>query len=389
MGSAASTLPDQLSEADLKNVCGENYNPVYYKALHGQDGHVARDFFISTSQGHEKEVFDLFLHFCPHGEMDSRTFVKMMKDTKSMKKNKFSATDADLIFSKHKTKQGAGTKALNYFVFRNDMVPEIIAKMGVDVEKYIEKLAKCDGPTLHGVTHASANRFHDDKSTYTGSHSQGGPSFENNSGAVQLSDHLNRGEADVRGVSLPDETTAKDEHHDAARKVQQVHRGKQAKKHVEALKEIKKAETEHAEIEHPTETEADEALKKVFMQFCPNGEMDSKTFIKMLKDSGVINRKFTSGDADLVFQKAKAKASNPGAGSYSSGVVHGKRVNYDVFRAVAVPCIAEKKGTTAANVAECLAKAGGPQLHGTTTADKVKFHDDQSTFTGTHSQPHQ
>lgn len=186
MGAAASTLPDKLSESDLKGLCGESYNPVYFKAMHDTSNEIGRDFFIQTSQGHEKEVFDLFLHFSPSGAMDSRTFVKLMKDTKSMKKNKFTATDADLIFSKHKTKQGAGVKSLNFFVFRHDMVPDIVAKMGVEVEKYIDKLSKCEGPSLHGVTHAGANRFHDDKSTYTGAHTQGGPSVGNDSGGLLL-----------------------------------------------------------------------------------------------------------------------------------------------------------------------------------------------------------
>lgn len=52
----------------------------------------------------------------------------------------------------------------------------------MDTEKYIEKLSRCDGPSLHGVTKAGPNRFHDDKSTYTGAHAQGGPSVGNDSG---------------------------------------------------------------------------------------------------------------------------------------------------------------------------------------------------------------
>lgn len=114
--------------------------------------------------------------------------------------------------------------------------------------------------------------------------------------------------------------------------------------------------------------------------------MDSKTFIKLLRDSGTIDRKFTSGDADLVFQKTKAKASNPAAGAYSSGVVHGKRVNFEVFRAVAIPAIAEKKKQEVEKIVAFFAVAEGPVMHGTTTAEAVKFHDDQSTFTGTHAQ---
>jgi hypothetical protein len=110
--------------------------------------------------------------------------------------------------------------------------------------------------------------------------------------------------------------------------------------------------------------------------------MDSKTFIKFLRDCDQITKTFTSGDADLIFQKTKAKASAPGAGSYSSGVVHGKRVNYEVFRAIAIPCLAEKKGKTIESLLETLASCTGPSMNNVTTAQANKFHDDVSTYTG-------
>jgi hypothetical protein len=154
------------------------------------------------------------------------------------------------------------------------------------------------------------------------------------------------------------------------------------------LLQIKHAETS-ADVVFDTPKEGcdDEAgLQRLFLQFCPRGEMDSKTFSKLLRDSGLLDRRFTPGAADLVFQKAKATASNPAAaGAYSGGVVHGKRVNYEVFRAVAVPCLAEKKQMEVAALVALLAQAGGPQMHGTTAAEQVRLHDDQSTFTGTHA----
>jgi hypothetical protein len=58
------------------------------------------------------------------------------------------------------------------------------------------------------------------------------------SGAVALSDHLSRGEADVRGVTIKgEEVVITDDHHGAALKLQCVHRTKVAKKQVTALRE--------------------------------------------------------------------------------------------------------------------------------------------------------
>ena len=98
-----------------------------------------------------------------------------------------------------------------------------------------------------------------------------------------------------------------------------------------------------------------------------------------------MDRKFTATDADLLFQKTKAKASAPGAGSYSSGVVHGKRVSYSVFRAVAVPLVAEKKGVKVEDIIQMLADCHGPSSTNTTKAQSNKFHDDPSTYTGVHN----
>ena len=178
-----SSLPEHLSEQDLQGACGDQYNPVYFKALHGPDQMINRDLFaLAATEGAEKEVFHLYLAFCHGGEMDSRTFIKFLKDSKSLNK-KFTSGDADLIFQKFKAKAGNASKSVNYHVFRTGMIPDIAAKKGIEESAVIAKLARCEGPHLH-ATQAEANRFHDDKSTYTGSHAQGGPSFENSSGTM-------------------------------------------------------------------------------------------------------------------------------------------------------------------------------------------------------------
>lgn len=135
------------------------------------------------------------------------------------------------------------------------------------------------------------------------------------------------------------------------------------------------------------ESDNEKKAKQITMSFSPTGELDSRTFIKLCKDAKLMGKKFTATDADLLFQKTKAKATAPGAGSYSSGVVHGKRVSYDVFRAVAVPLLAEKKGVTVDAIIEKIAECSGPTMTNTTTAGPNRFHDDTSTYTGVHAGP--
>ena len=135
----------------------------------------------------------------------------------------------------------------------------------------------------------------------------------------------------------------------------------------------------------PLSVAEEEDVRSLFHQFTPSGEMDSKTFVKFCRDTKLLDKKFAATDADLIFQKTKAKASAPGAGAYSSGVVFGKRVKYDLFRAVTLPSIAEKKGMSIMDLIRFLASAPGPSLNGVTQQEAVRFHDDKSTYTGTHT----
>lgn len=123
-------------------------------------------------------------------------------------------------------------------------------------------------------------------------------------------------------------------------------------------------------------------LQELFLKFCTNSEIDSKNFIKLLKDCKVINKTFTTIDSDLIFQKTKAIASTPAAGSYSSGVVHGKRINYETFYNVTIPLIATKKNMEIPHLIELFLQCSGPSYHGVTVAEYNRFHDDQNTYTG-------
>merc|ERR1719343_162993 len=110
-------------------------------------------------------------------------------------------------------------------------------------------------------------------------------------------------------------------------------------------------------------------LEQVFVSFCgKEKDMDGKTFAKLCKDCKLLDKKFTATDVDLIFAKVAPKGQ--------------RRITFEQFGA-ALEHVATKKGTGVDAVHDAVCNAGGPTLNGT-VADHVKFHDDKSTYTGTH-----
>ena len=169
MGSGVSALPERISEEELRRICGSRFRADQYEALKGEDGLVPRDsFLLAVNEGQEKELFDLYMSFCPDGYMDSRTFIKFCKDTKLLNKKKFAHADGDILFQKIKSKSLTASTTINFQVFRFDLVPEIAQKLGIELSALIFKLSRADGPTLNSVTQTVPVRLHDDTNTYTG-----------------------------------------------------------------------------------------------------------------------------------------------------------------------------------------------------------------------------
>lgn len=114
---------------------------------------------------------DTFRAFCGAGkcEMDGRTFVKACRDSGLIDKT-FSATDADLLFSKVVPK---GQRRLCFQGFL-EALALVATKKGAELDDIKHKFMGSAGPTLNGTV-ADSVRFHDDKTTYTGVHVNGGP----------------------------------------------------------------------------------------------------------------------------------------------------------------------------------------------------------------------
>ena len=120
------------------------------------------------------------------------------------------------------------------------------------------------------------------------------------------------------------------------------------------------------------EGEPEDYVSPVFLRFCPSGEMDSKTFAKFCRDTKLLDKKFTTTDADLTFQKTRAQLH-----------IVAKTINFESFRQYTLPEIAAKRRVDLAEVISRVAVCEGPTLNGVTQADAVRLHDDKDTYTGT------
>lgn len=285
---------------------------------------------------------EVFVNFCGDGkhDMEGKNFTKMCRDIGLLDK-KFTVTDTDLIFAKICEK---GARRIDWNQCHRGL--ELAAdKKGISIDEVMAMLAHTGGPLLAG-THADKVRFHDDKSTYTGAHANGGPeSVPKGAGYVPAG-----GFVVAKDTML---ATPKDDH--------QLPRGRR-----DASPQPTRTPSPMPRVCAPAERRNPE---DVFLSFCVGKEdMDGKSFVKLCKDTGLLDKKFTTTDADLAFAKVCEKGA--------------RRIFFEHFER-AMEIVAVKKGTTASAVMEKVASGGGPVLTGT-TADAVRFHDDKSTYTGTH-----
>ena len=57
-------------------------------------------------------------------------------------------------------------------------IPNIAYKLNAPVEEVVLRIVQTEGPTLNNATVPSETRFYDDKTTYTGVHTAGGPTIK-------------------------------------------------------------------------------------------------------------------------------------------------------------------------------------------------------------------
>jgi Ca2+-binding EF-hand superfamily protein len=117
--------------------------------------------------------------------------------------------------------------------------------------------------------------------------------------------------------------------------------------------------------------EAPEGVTQCFNAFAgKGGELDGREFMKMLKESGLFDKKFAQNDVDMIFTK-KLRGTKK------------RTVTVDKFTEL-LEEVALKKGCAIEDVFAKIASMEGPHLQ-CTQADAVRLNDDKSTFTGAHA----
>jgi hypothetical protein len=124
-----------------------------------------------------------------------------------------------------------------------------------------------------------------------------------------------------------------------------------------------------------------DALRRMFDQFCAFGAgqrqeaagLDNARLAKFAKDSGLLDRRLTRTDVDLIFTRVKLRGQ--------------RKLDFRGFKE-AVRQMAMKKELTFQELVARAAGAGGPALASGTTrvadASQTRFHDQQDTYTGAH-----
>jgi len=212
---------------------------------HGGDRHAAQQEQAKAELEGGKEdpalwegvesVFNAFAG--PGAELDGRELLKLALDCKLLGSS-YAKTDVDLSFSKVARK----AKKINFEMFK-DVVRDMATKKKKEVSEIQRIVADSGGPQMHGATKTEYSLFHDDKSTYTGAHTE---------------DH-------------------KDGRH-------------------EQLSAAHAAATGADEGERPWD-----ACLEVFVKFAGEDGLDNREFAKFCKDAKLIDKQFEMAQVDLCF----------------------------------------------------------------------------------------
>lgn len=154
----------------------------------------------------EARIEATFNSFGTNGEINGAKFAKFCRDNK-LAGAKLSSTDIDLIFAKSKAKGG---RKLDFEQFRYVALPMVAATRKCELDKLLRHICKHGGGPVFRGTKAEKVRHHDDRSTYTGVYSRGGPTnahdqLELGSATSGMKSLMDRSDYDVRGVKIEED----------------------------------------------------------------------------------------------------------------------------------------------------------------------------------------
>ncbi|CAJ1368713.1 unnamed protein product [Effrenium voratum] len=115
-----------------------------------------------------------------------------------------------------------------------------------------------------------------------------------------------------------------------------------------------------------------DVLRDVFHAFAGGSEMEGRAFVKCLKDSGLLDERLKTVQADIIFARNKPKGS--------------RKIGYERFLQ-ALKEVAEKRGLMPEEAVDQVCSAHGPDYeahHVECEAGPERFFYDKTTYTGMH-----
>jgi hypothetical protein len=342
--STASALPERLTAAQIKDLTGGKMNPSAFDGMKGVDGTISKDQFLSVVNSNiDRKLEEVYLAYSPLGEMDSKTFMKLMRDCDLVDNKSFTAGDVDLVFQKAKSiAPGASGKSISYISFTTSCIPSVCQKKALELTSLKMIICRRDGPSLTGTTKTASKVFGSSQRVIRATTDE---TIDTRRSSCEI----------VSNEFIIEKSPSSDE---ALAKPTLKRRGSK-----ELLGDNPLPTT------LPVSNYAGaHAIHPMFLKYCPGGEMDSRTFIKMMKDTKIIDGKlFTTTDADLIFQRSKSRSNLPGIG--------GTKIVFDVFVSMCLVSVAEKLRMKTEGVVDMLKQSEGPIYNGTKA--------DDTTYTGT------
>lgn len=137
---------------------------------HGGDKHAeqqAKHAAATAASENERpwdQAVETFVKFAGDDGLDGKEFCKFCKDAGLVGTKGFGMPQVDLVFASVVPR---GTRKLDAEMFKQ-ACREIANKMNCPTHEVQSLVAGCEGPVIKGT--AGASKFHDDKSLYTGSH---------------------------------------------------------------------------------------------------------------------------------------------------------------------------------------------------------------------------
>lgn len=322
MGSSASIPSEQMDENSCRTFLGEKYDHELYEKLRGENVFITKEQLSKeiVKNALEDEVQAVYTLFCPRGDINGTVFKKFCADCKLLsKKTKFVALDADMFF-KDQLSKNCMQHSMGYSPFRLIVLPALAKKKDMELEKLLDKIAHCPGPS---ITKLQKEKKQDITSEIS--------IEESVSVAIEEPVEVFDSEGSRKYGNIENES---------AKVIQKKQRSNIAKEKAHVLFETISLGMNSIKSQPLKEVADDNCFNAFKMYANSNHQIDCMSYIHFLKDAGLINKKFTEIQADLIFERAKllAKVSI----DLNHGLHFGKRVEYDIFRSLIVAMIADK-----------------------------------------------